>query len=130
MTQPPSISAFGQVTPQQISDLVDRFYERARLDEEIGPIFNTTVEDWPSHLARLKDFWATVLMTSQTYKGNPLDLHLDMPIDRVHFKRWLALFEQTAREVMPPATAAMIVARAHRIADNFQNALRTYRGEV
>lgn len=116
------------VTPEQIDALVEGFYERARLDPEIGPIFNSTVEDWPTHLATLKEFWATVLMTSQTYKGDPLSLHLDLPIDRMHFQRWLALFEETALEVMPAESARIILARAHRIAENFQGAIRNYRG--
>jgi truncated hemoglobin YjbI len=40
-----------KITEEEISNLVDRFYAKVQIDPEIGPIFNATVEDWPTHLA-------------------------------------------------------------------------------
>ncbi len=108
------------LTEDQISQLVETFYARVRLDPEIGPIFNAIVSDWPLHLATLKDFWSTVLLTSGRYKGDPMMTHLQLPLDPEHFHRWLTLFTETATEVFPPPHAATVVARAHRIAENFQ----------
>lgn len=116
-----------QITSQQISSLVDSFYARVRLDPEIGPIFNATVEDWPAHLALLKDFWATVLLTDRRYKGDPLARHLPLSLDPSHFSRWLELFEETAREIMAPGDAAFIVVKSHRIAANFKAAIAQHR---
>jgi hemoglobin len=112
--------AESRITEQEISDLVDRFYAKVRLDDTIGPIFNAIVSDWPHHLATLKDFWSTVLLTTARYKGDPMMRHLQLRLDPEHFERWLALFAETAPEVMSPAHAAIIIEKSHRIAHNFK----------
>ena len=118
-----------KITEEEISLLVDRFYAKVRLDDEIGPIFNAIVGDWPHHLAKLKDFWSSVLLTTGRYKGHPMLAHLQLPLDPQHFHRWLTLFEQTANEVLSPTHAAEIVEKSHRIAENFQ-AAKAYQREV
>jgi hemoglobin len=109
-----------KITEQQISTLVDTFYAKVRLDSDIGPIFNAIVDDWPHHLALLKDFWSTVLLTTGRYKGDPMMRHLQLPLDPDHFARWLALFAETALEVLPPPIAANVIAKSERIAGNFR----------
>lgn len=112
-----------QVSSTEISELVDRFYAKVRLDPEIGPIFNAAIDDWPAHLSLLKDFWSTVLQTERRYKGDPLSKHFPLSLDPPHFSRWLTLFAETAREVMPPDHADLIISKSHRIAENFQAAI-------
>jgi hemoglobin len=107
------------ISEQEISELVDRFYAKVRQDEEIGPIFNAAVDDWPYHLALLKNFWSTVLNTTGRYKGDPFMKHLPLSLDPPHFRRWLELFEETARETMQPDHAELVVSKAERIAQNF-----------
>jgi hemoglobin len=109
-----------RITEQEISTLVDTFYAKVRLDPDIGPIFNAIISDWPYHLALLKDFWSTVLLTTGRYKGDPMMKHLQLSLDPQHFERWLALFAETAHEVMQPAHAAAVIAKSTRIADNFK----------
>src|SRR5579875_1941094 len=104
------------VPPDEINNLVDHFYAKVRQDPEIGPVFNEAVEDWPTHLATLKDFWSTVLLTDRRYKGDPLASHLKLPLKPQHFRRWLSLFAETAREVMPADHAALVIAKSQRIA--------------
>ncbi len=116
-----------QIPAGEISELVDRFYAKVRLDPEIGPIFNATIDDWPAHLSLLKNFWSTVLLTERSYKGDPLAKHLPLSLDPPHFSRWLELFEETAREVMPSEHANTIVGKSHRIAQNFQAAIAYHR---
>ncbi|GGA63618.1 hypothetical protein GCM10011507_14030 [Edaphobacter acidisoli] len=108
------------ITEEEISTLVDRFYAKVRQDEEIGPIFNAIVDDWPHHLAKLKDFWSSTMLGSGRYKGHPMMTHLQLPLDPPHFHRWLTLFEETASETLRPTAAAEILDKAHRIAQNFQ----------
>ena len=103
--------------------MVDRFYAKVHLDPEIGPIFNATIDDWPAHLSLLKNFWCTVLLMERSYKGDPLSKHLPLSLDPPLFARWLALFEETAREVMQPEHAHVIIDKSHRIAQNFQAAI-------
>jgi hemoglobin len=119
-----------QVSAAEISELVDRFYAKVRLDDDIGPIFNATVDDWPAHLALLKDFWSTVLLTDRRYKGDPLAKHIPLSLAPTHFTRWLALFAETAREVMPPAHAALVIAKSQRIAENFKLAIAYQRDKL
>jgi hemoglobin len=108
------------ITEPEISTLVDAFYAKVRHDPDIGPIFNAIVGDWPHHLATLKDFWSTVLLTTGRYKGDPMMTHLQLPLDPDHFSRWLALFAETATEVLSPEHAAIVIAKSQRIAQNFQ----------
>ena len=109
-----------KITEAEISTLVDRFYAKVRLDPTIGPIFNQAIEDWPAHLALLKNFWSTVLLTTGRYKGDPMMTHLQLPLEQDHFERWLTLFSETATKVLPPAHAAAIIEKSHRIATNFK----------
>jgi len=109
-----------KITEEEISSLVDRFYAKVQLDPEIGPIFNEKIEDWPTHLALLKNFWSTVMLTTGRYKGDPMMTHLQLPLEPGHFNRWLTLFAETAKEVMDPIHAAAIIAKSERIAGNFK----------
>lgn len=118
------------ISREEINNLVDRFYAKVRLDPEIGPIFNATIDDWPAHLNLLKDFWATVLLPERRYQGDPLAKHLQLSLDPQHFARWLALFAETAREVMTPDSAEIIIAKSHRIAENFKSAIAHNRGQT
>ncbi|HET9087793.1 MAG TPA: group III truncated hemoglobin [Acidobacteriaceae bacterium] len=111
------------ITEDEISTLVDQFYRKVRADPMIGPIFNARIEDWPAHLTLLKKFWSTVLLTTGTYRGDPLAAHLSMPIAQEHFDRWLALFAETALEILPPEHSNVVVRKSERIAKNFQLAI-------
>jgi hemoglobin len=57
---------------------------------------------------------------SGVYHGRPMPKHLPLPVDAVHFDRWLELFEATAREVCPPAAADHFIERARRIAESLE----------
>jgi hemoglobin len=113
-----------------IERLVRRFYARARVDPLIGPIFESKVQDWEDHLARLCAFWSSVALMSGRYHGQPMVAHLPLPIDSPHFDRWLALFSETAHEVCPPAAAGHFVERAHRIADSLEMGIAVQKGEM
>jgi hemoglobin len=119
-----------KISEEEISDLVDRFYAKVQLDPEIGPIFNEKVEDWPTHLALLKNFWSTVILTTGRYKGDPMMTHLQLPLEPNHFNRWLELFAETANEVMAPDHAAVTIAKSERIAENFKAGLAYQRSRV
>jgi hemoglobin len=65
-------------------------------------------------------FWSSVALMSGRYHGSPMTKHLPLPIDAAHFDRWLALFEETAREVCPPNAQAHFIERARRIAESLE----------
>lgn len=110
-----------------IETLVRTFYARARVDPLIGPAF-AGVHDWEAHIARIRAFWSSVLFMSGRYRGNPMAAHLKLPIAAPHFARWLALFEQTAREVCTPEGAGFVMERARRIARSLEMGLEVQRG--
>ncbi|WP_347269646.1 group III truncated hemoglobin [Rhizorhabdus histidinilytica] len=105
--------------------LVDAFYARIRADDELGPIFNDAVEDWAEHLAKLTDFWSSVMLTSGRYKGQPVPAHARhrSRITPALFDRWLAIWTRTTDELMEPEAAASLQDRARRIAESLQLAL-------
>lgn len=111
-----------------IESLTRRFYAKVREDPLIGPVFNARITDWEPHLQRIFAFWSSVALMSGEYRGNPMELHLPLPIDAAHFDRWLVLFEETARETCPPAAAEHFVDRARRIAQSLEMGIAAGQG--
>ena len=98
-----------------IARLVHAFYARARTDWLLGPVFEATVADWDEHLDTLVRFWCTVLLRAGSYRGNPMAAHRPLALDDQHFARWLALWDRTAREVLPRDQARHVFETAQRI---------------
>ncbi len=98
-----------------IARLVHAFYARARTDWLLGPVFEAAVEDWDEHLDTLVRFWCSVLLRAGTYRGNPMAEHRPLGLDEQHFARWLALWDRTAREVLPREQARHVFETAERI---------------
>lgn len=111
-----------------IENLVRRFYEKVRADTLLGPIFATRIADWEPHLQRMCAFWSSVALMSGRYHGNPMLRHLPLPVDALHFDRWLALFEDTCREVCPPAATEHFLERARRIAESLELGIAAQHG--
>lgn len=127
--------AFVNVPPlgeEDVRRLVHTFYGRVRTDDLIGPIFNEQVEDWDDHLAKLCDFWSSVILRTRRYEGRPMRTHLLLgdKIQGPHFDRWLDLFEETARDVLPEDAAPVFIQRARQIADSFEFGIATQRGDI
>jgi hemoglobin len=113
-----------------IERLVRTFYGRARQDPLLGPIFADLVHDWEIHIARVCAFWSSVALMSGRYHGQPMAVHLPLPVDTPHFDRWLEIFAETARDVCSPAAAAHFLERAHRIADSLELGIAVRKGEI
>ena len=55
------------------------------------------------------------------YSGRPVERHRAISgLGPAHFDRWLELFEETARELCPPAAATHFVELARRIAASLE----------
>lgn len=114
-----------------IEKQVHTFYGRVRRDPVLGPIFNAAVEDWDEHLAKLCDFWSSVLLMTGRFKGSPMAAHARRPdIRHEHFPLWLDLFERTAHDVCPPAAADLFVEKAQMIGRSLSLGLAAVRGEL
>jgi hemoglobin len=121
----------GVVSEETIRRQVHTFYGRVRQDPVLGPIFNAAVEDWDEHLARLCDFWSSVLLATGRFRGSPMAAHARRPeIQDEHFALWLELFERTAREVCPPDAAELFVERSQMIGRSLRLGLSVARGVI
>ncbi len=113
-----------------IARLVHAFYAKVRTDALLGPVFETRIADWDAHLARMCAFWSSVALMSGEYHGSPMARHLPLPIDAVHFDRWLDLFALTAGEICPPAAADHFIERAQRIASSLEIGIAARNGAM
>ncbi len=101
--------------------LVDTFYGKVRKDKVLGPIFNTIITDWESHLTLLTDFWETQLFLKRKYYGNPVTAHqevddkMDHTITSEHFGLWLNLWFATIDELFDGDTAWIAKNRAQKM---------------
>src|SRR5271165_124909 len=106
-------------TEQAIGLCVRRFYEKARKDPLLAPVF-THVADWDHHFERIQDFWSRALLGTKRYSGFPYPVHTVLPIEPEHFSRWVALFEETAAETLPAPVSDQAIERARHMATCFQ----------
>ncbi len=101
--------------------LVDQFYGKVRQDELLADIFNNVIQDrWPEHLEKMYRFWQTILLGQHTYSGSPFVPHMKLPVDAMHFERWLKLFYETLEEHFEGPKAEEAKWRAERMAEMFQ----------
>ena len=117
---------------EMVHAVVHGFYDKIRADELLAPIFYSVIspQEWPAHLAKMCDFWSSVLLRTSRYDGRPLPPHLAIPdIGEEHFRRWLTLFRETVADLCPPEVASLFMERALRIAHSFRLAIAFSRGE-
>lgn len=104
-----------------VSLLVRTFYAKIREDAVLGPIFNTNITDWESHLELLTDFWETQLFLKRVYHGNPVTVHQEVDekmnhtITSEHFGLWLNLWFETIDELFTGDVAWTAKNRAQKM---------------
>ena len=115
----------SRLSEDAIRQLVDQFYNKVRADPQLGPIFERLIPgEWGPHLATMHDFWSSIMLTSGRYKGNPVAAHLRVEgMEPQLFGRWLALFDETCRELFDDDVADAFRAKAERIAESLKLAL-------
>lgn len=114
------------LTEETLRTFLAAFYAKVQHDPLIGPVFARVIPDgdWPRHLTVIQDFWSSVLLKSGRYKGNPFGKHQRLAeLTPAHFERWLALFEQTAKEIFASDAAMLLTERANRIGDSLKASL-------
>lgn len=120
-----------------IEAVVRGFYGRIRADARLGPIFaNEIGHDWEPHLAKMMDFWSSLLLLTGRYGGRPMPVHARLEgwngkgLEAGDFQHWLALFEATLAELCTAEAKALFMERARRIADSFQMGIQFHRGQT
>ena len=104
MTHPKAPGVALSITEAMIRQLVDAFYTKVRADAVLGPVFEAKIDNWDQHLAKLTDFWSSIVLMSGRYKGRP-----------------------TA--VCPPQAADLFNDRARRIAQSLKAGIALARGD-
>lgn len=100
----------------EIRRLVVHFYEIAREDDRLGPVFTEHVEDWDTHLAKMQRFWSSAVHRTARYSGNPFAAH--QPLNEItdqHFERWLQLWHQAVNDVVRPELREKFLILASRM---------------
>lgn len=98
--------------------LVNTFYDKVKSDPLIGKLFSRVT--WDTHLPVMYSFWSSMMLGEASYRGNPLQKHLPLPLEKEHFERWLALWMETVDELFKGDRAEEIKMRAQSIAGIFQ----------
>lgn len=108
-----------------IYKLVCTFYDAIRVDDLLGPIFNSMIKDdeWPEHLEKLTDFWETNLFGIPKFKGSPTQKHIQTDaafnhnIQQEHFDQWLHIWSYTINSLYDGDLATRAQMAAHNIAE-------------
>jgi hemoglobin len=112
-------------TNDDIKVMVDRFYDRVNNDPLLSPVFNDFANvNWEKHLPVMYQFWSTLLLGTASYKGQPFDKHVPLPIKTEHFDRWVSLFMETVDTHFQGKTAEEAKIKAKNIAILFQYKLK------
>lgn len=119
---------------EDLSKLITRFYARLRKDDLLGPIFNSTIQDWDHHLGHITNFWERNLFGTAQFYGNPGRKHMDVDerqgnsIEKKHFERWLGTWYSTIDDLFVGEKAEEAKTRATTIGANFLRMIHNNRG--
>lgn len=106
---------------EDIKILVFTFYERVKNDDLLSTIINDqTIPNWSDHLALMCQFWQTILLNKEPYKGMPAKKHVDLPIGNQHFDRWITIFHQTLDDLYSGPVTEEAKFHAHKMAEVFR----------
>lgn len=107
---------------EDVALLVNTFYTKIRTNDELGPIFNTAIKDWDSHLIHLTNFWESQLFRKNVFSGNPLKKHVEVDENNNNqltndlFGLWLQFWLGTIDELFEGELADLAKDRARNIA--------------
>ncbi|WP_373002943.1 group III truncated hemoglobin [Sulfurimonas sp.] len=121
----------SEITKENLNKMVVRFYAKIINDDVVGPFFIEKLGDnlnnnmWKPHIELLTNFWASIALGDQNYRGNPLAPHLQIGgLERATFDQWLNLFFETLESIYEPHVANLFKERSTIIAGNFMRNLR------
>lgn len=99
-----------------VAAVVDDFYSRVQAHPTLAEPFRR-VEDWPEHKRRLTHFW-WISLGGERYRDDQYrvaPLHVPLGITDELVDDWLALFETTLHDHLPPELAEAWMTRARNM---------------
>ena len=94
--------------------MIEKFYDKLLIDPEISHYFVHL--DLKTHIPRVADFWAFILVDKAGYSGNMMAAHAKLPLKESDFKQWLNLFQETVQENFYGEKSQLAVERSKLIA--------------
>lgn len=107
---------------EDVRHLVEVFYSKVLNDESLRPFFMHL--DLGAHLPKMIHFWSFVLLDEPGYTTNVVEKHLKMPLEPLHFQRWLTLFNETIDDLFEGEKVELAKQRAAVIAWTIQSKVR------
>ena len=119
---------------EDITFLMNAFYSKMLIDNEVGYIFTDVAQlNLKHHLPLLTDFWNNALFHTGGYKNNVVQIHKDLNekenLTPAHFKRWLFLLEETIDENFKGEVSEKMKLRAQQVGMTIQAKLGHYSKE-
>jgi hemoglobin len=104
--------------------LVRAFYTRAMADPILGFLFVDVAKlDLEAHVPVITDFWETILLGAQRYRGGAFRPHAELnakaPLRAGHFERWLFIWRTTVDELFAGERAELAKSHADRVGRAF-----------
>lgn len=95
---------------EDVEILVKKFYDKLLTDDVVGHVFHQTIAaQIEQHLDVIVQFWCSVLLGEQSYKGNVMVKHIELnkqvKLEAHHFERWVTLWDTTIQELHMGKTA-------------------------
>jgi len=112
-------------TRNDIDNLVQSFYNKLLQDDLLHIIFEKMVlPNLEEHLKTIADFWDSILLDANNYRGNVTEKHFELdkqfPLSKTEFDRWLLHWNTTIDELFFGEKANIAKQRAQSIADIMQ----------
>lgn len=104
--------------------LLTHFYADVRQHREIAPIFASKIEDWPSHIQKIADFWSGVIGGPALYKGGMPMKHFPLGLQERHFEAWLGLWKRNCATRLPSPESEELAAAADMIGQRLRQIIK------
>ena len=119
-------------TRKDIDLIVKSFYDKLFEDNLLQELFQKTVlQHLEAHLKLVADFWDSILLDADNYKGNVIEKHFNLdkqyPLNKAEFDRWLLHWTSAINELYAGEKADLAKYRANSIADIMQYKLEYIR---
>lgn len=113
------------ISEEQVRQLVDSFYGKIRADADLEPIFERVVAgDWETHLAKMYDFWSSVMLTNGPCKASFAAVHKHKGgLEPDLLDQCLALFGNSCDELLDSETSGLCWLKAAHIAESLKLSL-------
>ena len=105
-----------EFTDAKVTAFVRRYHSYMREDPQLAGLFNSCVDDWDAHSARLAAYWAPALRHEPAPEFPALN-GVRFGIDAAQLERWLELWDRAADETFTGRAAEEVRACGQGIAD-------------